>query len=114
MSASRTTTVAKPAIGPVRLADMRRAPTHPGTIFRLDYREPMGLSQAEAARRMELTPRHLNEIEKGKRAVTPRTALRFGLLTGSAPELWMNLQARHDLWHELQTMTRGRTKTMGR
>jgi addiction module HigA family antidote len=81
---------------------MRRSPTHPGEIFGKDFRQPLGLSQSEVARRLGITPRQVNEIEHGKRAVTPRTALLFAALTGSSAEFWMNLQARYDLWHELQ------------
>jgi antitoxin HigA-1 len=103
MPKSRTTTRSE-GIAPVPLRDQKRAPTHPGAIFRLDFREPHGLSQAESARRLGITPRQLNEIEKGKRGVTPRTAILFAAFTGSSSEFWMNLQARYDLWHELQTM----------
>ena len=54
---------------PMSPALVRRAPTHPGEIFKLEYRDPIGLSQAEAARRLEMPLNRLNEFEKGKRGV---------------------------------------------
>lgn len=87
------------------LADMKRPPTHPGDIFRLDFREPDGtvlISQAEAARRMGMPVNRLNEFERGKRGVTPNSALLLAALTGTTAEFWMNLQARWELWHALK------------
>lgn len=98
MSRSMTTTAAS-AAEPMRLAQMRRAPTHPGEVFSLDYREPLDISQAEAARRLGVPANRLNEIEVGRRPVTVDTALRFEALTGSSAEFWLTLQARYDLWH---------------
>lgn len=103
MSKSPTTTAAK-ADEPLSLARMRRAPTHPGEMFRTEFREPAGVSQAEAARRLGIPTNRLNTIEVGKRAVSPETALLFGALTDTSPEFWMNLQARYDLWHAYQKL----------
>src|SRR4029078_3981166 len=98
MSSSRTTMAGK-GLAPVGLAQMRRPPTHPGEIFRLDYRESVRISQAEAARRLGISTNRLNEIEVGKRPVTVDTALRFQELTGASAEFWMKLQTRFDLWY---------------
>jgi addiction module HigA family antidote len=45
----------------------------------------------------------MNEIVKGKRAVTPDTALRFARFTGTEPEFWLNLQQAVDLWDALHS-----------
>jgi addiction module HigA family antidote len=89
---------------PMDPALMRRAPTHPGEIFKLDFREPMKLSQAEAARRLEMPLNRLNEFEKGKRGVTADSALRLAMLTGTSPQLWMNLQSNLELYHAYQKL----------
>ena len=39
----------------------------------------------------------INEIVKGKRGVTPETAWLFAQAFGTTPQLWLNLQANHDL-----------------
>jgi addiction module HigA family antidote len=104
MLASRTSTVAKRPDRGADLLRMRRPPTHPGEIFEEEYRKPSGISQAEAARRMNMSMNRLNEIVKGKRGVTAETAVLMGALTGADPRFWLHLQADHDLWHALQKM----------
>jgi addiction module HigA family antidote len=81
---------------------MKRAPTHPGEILIEEFLKPLGLSQAEAARAMEISLNRLNELVRGKRGVTAETALRLALLLGTSPEFWLNLQMTHDLWHAYQ------------
>lgn len=112
MSKSKGTTTRAAGSGPIEaggLADMRRPPTHPGEIFRMEFREPDGvvrISQAEAARRMGMPVNRLNEFERGKRGVTPNSALLLSALTGTTAEFWMNLQSRYELWHALKKIGR--------
>jgi antitoxin HigA-1 len=101
-SPSRTTTGAKRPVDVPSLAQLRQAPTHPGEMFEEEFRKPSGISQAEAARRMGMSLARMNEIAKGKRAVTAETALLFEAMTGASAEFWLNLQARHDLWHAMR------------
>jgi addiction module HigA family antidote len=42
-----------------------------------------------------LTP--VNDIVRGKRAITADTALRLARYFGTTPQFWMNLQANYDL-----------------
>lgn len=85
---------------------MRRPPTHPGEVLLEEFLVPLGLSQAEAARRMRLSINRLNELVRGKRGVTPETALRLGRLLGTSPQFWLNLQMMFDLWHAVQAERR--------
>jgi plasmid maintenance system antidote protein VapI len=39
----------------------------------------------------------INAIVKAQRGISADTALRLARFFGTSPELWMNLQARHDL-----------------
>ena len=87
----------------VDLRRMRKPPTHPGEMLLEEFLKPLGLSQADAAARMQITANRLNEIVKGKRGVTADTAWRLSALLGTSPELWMNLQMQWDLWHAAQT-----------
>jgi addiction module HigA family antidote len=77
---------------------MKRAPTHPGEMLAQEFLSPMGLTQAEAARRMGISTNRLNEVVRGKRGVTATTAIRLAKLLGTSPELWLNLQTTWDLW----------------
>jgi antitoxin HigA-1 len=95
------------------LAAMRRPPTHPGEVFEEEWRKPSGISQAEAARRMGMSTNRLNEIVAAKRGVTAETAVLFGELTGTNPQMWLHLQADHDLWRVLQERkARGATRSI--
>lgn len=85
-----------------RLPEHRR-PVHPGEVFLEDFLEPLGMTQKEAAKRMRISYPRMNEIVRGKRAVTPDTALRLGRLTDTEPEFWLNLQQAVDLWDALNS-----------
>ena len=85
---------------------MRRAPTRPGEVLLEEFLAPLGMSQAEAARRMDISTNRLNELVRGKRGVTADTALRLARLLGTSPEFWLNLQTTFDLWHAHQAERR--------
>ncbi len=79
-----------------------RPPTHPGAMLLEEFLEPLQLSQAEAARRLKMPLNRLNELIKGKRGITPDTALRLADLFKVSPAFWVGLQASWDLWHAVQ------------
>ena len=86
----------------MRLPKNRR-PTHPGEIFLEDFLVPLGITQKDAAERLRMSYPRMNEIVKGKRSVTPDTALRLARFTGTEPEFWLNLQQAVDLWNALHS-----------
>jgi addiction module HigA family antidote len=86
----------------MRLPKNRR-PTHPGEIFLEDFLIPLGITQKDAAERLRMSYPRMNEIVKGKRSVTPDTALRLARFTGTEPEFWLNLQQAVDLWTALHS-----------
>ena len=86
----------------MRLPKHRR-PTLPGEVFLEDFLVPLGITQKDAAERLRISYPRMNEIVKGKRAVTPDTALRFAKFTGTEPEFWLNLQQAVDLWDALHS-----------
>ena len=45
----------------------------------------------------------LNEIIRGKRAVTSDTALRLAHALGMSADFWLGLQVDWDLWHAMQS-----------
>src|SRR5260370_27486073 len=76
-----------------------RPPWHRGK-FRLGACiRPWELTRAAAAARMGVPIQRLNGLIRGRRAMSPDTALRIATVFGSSPEFWMNLQANWDLWH---------------
>ncbi len=75
-----------------------RAPIHPGEILREEYLEPMGLSQVELARLLDIPFQRVNMIVNEKRAVTPDTALRLSKLFDTSVGFWLNLQLACDVY----------------
>jgi addiction module HigA family antidote len=70
---------------------------HPGEILKMDYLDGYKLSVARAAAAMGMTRARLNEIVKGKRAITADTALRLARFFGGDAQFWLNLQSHYDL-----------------
>jgi antitoxin HigA-1 len=71
-------------------------PVHPGEHL-AEFLDEMGISQYRLAHDISVPPRRINEIVKGKRAVTADTALRLGRYFGMSAQFWMNLQDRYEL-----------------
>ena len=76
--------------------------------FKPDYAIPPGEILAEELDARSMTQRHLaeemgrpaqvvNEIIKGKKAITPETALQLEDALGPSAEFWMGLQATYGL-----------------
>ncbi|MES1166742.1 MAG: HigA family addiction module antitoxin [Pseudomonadota bacterium] len=78
-----------------------RPPTHPGEMLLEEYLKPLGVSQASFAIRLGVSFPRLNEIIRGKRSVTPSTALRLGRVLGVSAGFWLGLQQDWDLWHAM-------------
>ena len=75
-----------------------RPPTHPGEMLLEEFLKPLGMTQVELAERIRVSYPRVNEIIKGKRGLTPDTALRLARLLGTTPEFWLNGQLNWDLW----------------
>ena len=75
-----------------------RPPTHPGALMREILDDHLRLQSADAAQRMRVSAQALEAVLSGAEAVTADIALRFGRLTGGAPELYVQMQAQYDLW----------------
>jgi addiction module HigA family antidote len=79
-----------------------REPTHPGEMLLEEFLKPMGLSQKELADGIHVPYQRVNELIRGRRGVTPSTALRLARFFGMSPDFWLNLQLRWDLYHAQQ------------
>jgi addiction module HigA family antidote len=72
-------------------------PIHPGEVLQEEFLKPLGISQYQLARDINVAPRRINEIIHGKRAITADTALRLARYFRTSDRFWLNLQARYDL-----------------
>jgi addiction module HigA family antidote len=74
-------------------------PTHPGEMLLEEFLKPLRMSQAELAAKIGVSYPRINELVRGKRGVTPDTALRLEKLLGMEAQFWLNLQLAWDLYH---------------
>jgi len=79
------------------VAKRKLAPVHPGEILLEEFLKPMGLSQNRLARDIHVSPRRINEIILGKRALTADTALRLARYFNMSPKFWLGLQMDYEL-----------------
>ena len=57
----------------------------------------MGISQAEFAHAVGLSPMRISPVITGARPMTAELALLFGCAFDQSPQYWLNLQASYDL-----------------
>lgn len=78
------------------VAERGLPPIHPGEFLR-EALADLGLSQAEFARAITVSPMRISHVVRGTRPVTAELALLFGRALGQSPQYWLNLQATYDL-----------------
>ncbi len=72
-------------------------PVHPGEILTEEFLIPLGISKNQCAIDLGVSASRIDQIAKGKRAITADTAVRLGLYFGVSPQFWLNLQSAYDL-----------------
>jgi addiction module HigA family antidote len=78
-------------------AETVMAPVHPGEILLEEFLRPLGVSQYQLAKAVDVPARRINEIVHGQRRISADTALRLARYFGTSERFWINLQARYDL-----------------
>ena len=109
-------------MGEKRRLPKNRPPTSPGEMLSEEFLKPLGLTQTELAKRMEVPVGRISQIVNGKRTLTAETAVRLEMALGMPATFWLGLQMDHDLWHARKAAPRirpirakaGRTQTTPR
>jgi addiction module HigA family antidote len=70
---------------------------HPGEILKEEFMEPLSLTAYRLAKELHVPAPRVNDIVRGKRAITADTAIRLGIYFGLPAQFWMNLQIDYDL-----------------
>ena len=83
---------------------------HPGEYLK-ETLEGLGVSQAQFARAIGVSPMRVSHVVRGTRPVTAELALLFGRALGQSPQYWLNLQTIFDLRVAEQSMG-GRLKAV--
>jgi addiction module HigA family antidote len=79
-------------------------PTHPGEMLREDFLPDYGLTISGLAEALGVSRQTINELLRGRRAVSPEMALRLSRLFGNSAEFWLNAQRAVDLWDAAQAI----------
>lgn len=91
-----------------------RTATHPGVILHEEFLRPSRLTQAKLARALHIPVNRVNEMVRGKRGITPESALLLAEYFGNSPEFWMNLQTAHDLSRARQQMRKKSARSVSK
>ncbi len=75
---------------------MNSDPIHPGEHL-AEFLDELGISQYRLAKTIGVAPIRINQIVRGRRAITADTALRLGKALNMTPDFWLNLQRMYDL-----------------
>ncbi len=75
-------------------------PAHPGEVLREYLPESLGVT--EAARRLGVTRQALSALLNGRAGISAEMALRLEAALGTSAEMWVGMQAGHDLWRARQ------------
>ena len=84
----------------------KRKPVSVGEMLLGQFLEPLGINQTKLAEKTGLPRKHVNELCRGRRAVTADTALILARVFGNSADFWLNTQRRTDLWEALNTPKR--------
>lgn len=68
---------------------------HPGSYVE-EIVEDLNITQAEFAKRLEVSPKTVSKIISGEDSVSASTANKLAKLTGISLQTWLNLQANYD------------------
>lgn len=77
-------------------------PMHPGKVLAEVYMSQLDLNQTALAKLCSCSPRKINEIVNGKRAISPSFAITLESVLGTSAEMWVRMQAEYDLWEARQ------------
>jgi antitoxin HigA-1 len=69
----------------------------PGEILLEEFLIPLGISQNQLARDMDVPVSRISGIIKGERAITGDTALRLAAYFSTSADMWMTLQSEYEL-----------------
>lgn len=76
-------------------------PAHPGEVLR-EYL-PKNLPVTEAASRLGVSRQALSALLNARAGISAEMALRLESALGTSAEMWVQMQAAHDLWRARQS-----------
>ena len=74
-----------------------RISTHPGIILKEEFVVPLGITQEQLSKDLDVGIKTISELYNEKRGITPLMALKLSEYFGTTPQFWLNLQNAYDL-----------------
>ena len=71
-------------------------PPHPGLSVSYDCLEPLGLSVAQAARKLGVSRKQLSSLVNCRSGISPEMAIRLDKAFCGGAEVWYRLQTAYD------------------
>ena len=71
-------------------------PSHPGRSILRDCIKPLGMTVAEAAPKLAVTPEELTKVISCEAGITAHLAAGLGKVFGGGTDIWLRLQAAYD------------------
>ena len=75
---------------------------HPGEILIHEFLEPLEISAYQLSKDLKIPQTRISEIVKGRRRITPDTALRLSKYFGNSAKFWLGLQDDFDIEKETE------------
>lgn len=72
------------------------APVHPGTILREEFLDPMGISDYQLAKAINVPQTRISAITHARRRISADTGLRLSRYLGMSEAFWTGLQEDYD------------------
>jgi len=79
----------------------KRKPFSPGEILVEEFLEPLKLTHAQLADLIKIPQSIMNDIINNRHEINSDIAIRLGKVFGTSAEVWLNLQMKWNLWHDL-------------
>ncbi|MDR0572202.1 MAG: HigA family addiction module antidote protein [Rickettsiales bacterium] len=64
-----------------------------GDVLRIEFLEPLNISNYRLAKEINVSPTLIGKIVKGRQGITADIALRLSMFFGNTPKFWLNLQS---------------------
>ena len=71
-------------------------PIHPGEVLQ-DELDELKVTQVALANHINVLPKTINEICRGKRGISAEMAMKLSQALGASPQFWLNLQNNWEL-----------------
>lgn len=88
------------------MISMKRKPTPPGEILRVEFLIPLGLTQKQLADHIGCDFKVINRIVNEKAQVTPKLAIKLAAAFNTTPDFWLNAQKAVDIYNASREIKR--------